>query len=88
MRSGTRKDADEYHTVDYKVYGPTSTPGRDHVILEGEKERQGDFAFTANERGEYRFCFDNTISTFADKLVDFDITVSRARVGREAETES
>jgi len=45
--------------------------------MEGEKERQGDFVFTANEVGEYRFCFDNTVSTFTDKLVDFEIAVRR-----------
>ena len=44
--------------------------------MEGEKERQGDFVFTATDPGEYRFCFDNTVSTFSDKLVDFEITVS------------
>ncbi len=46
------------------------------MIVEGEKERQGDFVFTATEVGEYRFCFDNSVSTFSDKLVDFEITVS------------
>jgi len=45
------------------------------VILDGEKERQGDYVFTANEVGEYRFCFDNSVSTFSDKLVDFEIAV-------------
>ena len=44
--------------------------------MEGEKERQGDFVFTATEAGEYRFCFDNSVSTFSDKMVDFEITVS------------
>ena len=39
------------------------------------KERQGDFVFTANEVGEYRFCFNNEMSTFAEKLVDFEIAV-------------
>ena len=43
--------------------------------MEGSKERQGDFVFTANEEGEYRFCFNNEMSTFADKLVDFEIAV-------------
>ena len=43
--------------------------------MEGEKERQGDFVFTASEIGEYRFCFDNSVSTFSDKIVDFEITV-------------
>lgn len=43
--------------------------------MEGEKERQGDFVFTANQVGEYSFCFDNSMSTFADKFVDFEISV-------------
>ena len=46
------------------------------VIMDGSKERQGDFVFSAGEIGEYRFCFNNEMSTFADKLVDFEITVS------------
>lgn len=43
--------------------------------MEAQKERQGDFVFTAKEMGEYRFCFDNDMSTFAEKLVDFEIAV-------------
>lgn len=43
--------------------------------MSGLKERQGDFVFTANTVGEYSFCFNNEMSTFADKLVDFEITV-------------
>lgn len=57
--------------VDYSVIGPG-----DKVIMSSEKERQGDFVFTAKETGEYRFCFDNDMSTFAEKLVDFEIAVS------------
>ena len=56
--------------VDYVVSGPTSK-----TILEGTKERQGDFVFTAKETGDYMFCFNNEMSTFADKMVDFDIAV-------------
>ncbi|KAF2023567.1 hypothetical protein EK21DRAFT_80609 [Setomelanomma holmii] len=56
--------------VDYSVVGPT-----DKVILDGTKERQGDFVFTANDPGEYRFCFSNEMSTFAEKMVDFEIAV-------------
>ncbi|KAI4163635.1 MAG: hypothetical protein LQ342_002669 [Letrouitia transgressa] len=58
--------------VDYSVYGP-----HDKLIMEGSKERQGDFVFTAKEPGEYRFCFNNEMSTFAEKMVDFEIAVSR-----------
>lgn len=47
--------------------------------MEGEKERQGDFVFTANEVGEYKFCFNNEMSTFAEKTVDFEISVRTLR---------
>lgn len=56
--------------IDYAVTGPG-----DRVILDGTKERQGDFVFTANDEGEYRFCFNNEMSTFAEKMVDFEIAV-------------
>jgi hypothetical protein len=57
------------------VWGPDKQPGKERVVLQGEKERQGDFVFTATEVGEYRFCFDNSMSHFAEKVVDFDISV-------------
>lgn len=44
-------------------------------ILSGTGERQGDYVFTANQYGEYSFCFSNEMSTFAEKLVDFEILV-------------
>lgn len=56
--------------IDYTVIGPN-----ERVIMEGSKERQGDFVFTAQDAGEYRFCFSNEMSTFAEKLVDFEIAV-------------
>ena len=43
--------------------------------MDGTKERQGDFVFTANMAGEYSFCFSNDMSTVTDKLVDFEISV-------------
>lgn len=43
--------------------------------MEGSKERQGDFVFTAKEQGEYRFCFNNEMSTWVEKMVDFEIAV-------------
>lgn len=57
--------------IDYTVIGPG-----DKVILEGEKERQGDFVFTANTVGDYQFCFSNKMSSSTEKFVDFEITVS------------
>jgi hypothetical protein len=47
----------------------------DRVILKDSKERQGDFVFTAQNAGEYRFCFSNEGYTASDKMVDFEITV-------------
>ncbi|KAF3912828.1 hypothetical protein AA313_de0202439 [Arthrobotrys entomopaga] len=56
--------------IDYIVKGPNGV-----IVLNGQKERQGDFVFTANESGEYSFCFSNDMSTFAEKLVDYEIAV-------------
>ncbi|RCH90647.1 hypothetical protein CU097_004075 [Rhizopus azygosporus] len=56
--------------IDYEVVGP-----RDNVILEGQQEKQADYVFTANDVGEYAFCFANEMSTFAEKLIDFEILV-------------
>ncbi|KAL8826413.1 MAG: hypothetical protein Q9191_003819 [Dirinaria sp. TL-2023a] len=56
--------------VDYSVVGPN-----ERTIMEGSKERQGDFVFTAKEAGEYRFCFNNEMSTWVEKMVDFEIAV-------------
>lgn len=67
--------------VDYSVIGPITQGGQpgqmivDKLIMDGHKERQGDFVFTAQKAGEYRFCFDNEMSTFAEKIVDFEIAV-------------
>ena len=57
--------------MDYEVIGPDKK-----IIMDGQKERQGDFVFTATQTGEYQFCFNNQMSTFADKYVDFEISVS------------
>jgi len=56
--------------IDFDVKDPNQK-----LILDGERERQGDYVFTANTVGEYAFCFENDMSTLTDKLVDFDIMV-------------
>ena len=56
--------------IDYEVVGPN-----DKVILKDSRERQGDFVFTAQNTGEYRFCFSNEGYTASDKMVDFEIAV-------------
>ena len=50
--------------TDYVVMSPT-----DKIILQGEKSSQEDYVFTANEFGEYSFCFENGSSTKEEKLV-------------------
>ncbi|KAL0094829.1 emp24/gp25L/p24 family/GOLD-domain-containing protein [Phycomyces blakesleeanus] len=56
--------------IDFDVKSP-----RGEIVLDGERKRQGDYVFTAQDVGEYSFCFSNSMSTFADKLIDFEITV-------------
>ena len=54
--------------VDYSVKDPLG-----NVLVAKSKERQGDFVITAKHAGEYEFCFLNEMSTFADKVIDFEI---------------
>ncbi|ORZ26009.1 emp24/gp25L/p24 family/GOLD-domain-containing protein [Absidia repens] len=56
--------------IDFLVTDP-----RDRIVLDGKGERQGDYVFTANHVGEYAFCFSNVMSTFAEKLLDFEVTM-------------
>ncbi|OBZ73199.1 putative membrane protein C17A5.08 [Grifola frondosa] len=56
--------------VDFEVKDPN-----EKTLLDGQRERQGDYVFTANTVGEYSFCFENDMSTLTEKLVDFDIMV-------------
>ncbi|KAG0052363.1 hypothetical protein BGZ83_002702 [Gryganskiella cystojenkinii] len=60
--------------IDVEVKGPGDKP-----LLNLEKERQGDYVFTANEIGEYSFCFSNDMSTFAEKAVDFEISIENEK---------
>jgi len=56
--------------IDYEVTGPSGK-----VILSGVSERQGEYVFTSQMAGDHKFCFSNTMSTFAEKMVDFEITI-------------
>ncbi|CAO3564838.1 unnamed protein product [Mortierella alpina] len=60
--------------IDVEAKGPN-----DKLLMNLEKERQGDYVFTANEVGEYSFCFSNDMSTFAEKVVDFEISVEHEK---------
>jgi len=56
--------------IDFDIKDPN-----DRILLDGARERQGDYVLTANTIGEYAFCFTNDMSTLTEKLVDFDIMV-------------
>ncbi|KAI1308443.1 hypothetical protein EDD11_004266 [Mortierella claussenii] len=66
--------------IDVEVKDP-----KNKQIISLEKERQGDYVFTANEVGEYSFCFSNDMSTFAEKVVDFEISVEHEKRPAQAE---
>ncbi|KAF8937751.1 hypothetical protein BGZ58_002242 [Dissophora ornata] len=66
--------------IDVEVKDPKLKP-----ILTLEKERQGDYVFTANEAGEYSFCFSNDMSTFAEKVVNFEISVEHDKRAAQAD---
>lgn len=55
--------------IDYTIKNP-----RGEVIDLGEKKRQGEFVILADITGEYEVCFANGMSTFAEKVIDFEIT--------------
>ncbi|KAF5350935.1 hypothetical protein D9758_010479 [Tetrapyrgos nigripes] len=56
--------------IDFDIKDPN-----DKILLDGQRERQGDYVLTANTVGEYAFCFENDMSTLTEKLIDFDIMV-------------
>lgn len=56
--------------ISVTVHGPSEKP-----ILSETAQRQGDYVFTAQSTGEYRFCFSNSQSTFTEKMVDMEIAI-------------
>ncbi|ERF74846.1 hypothetical protein EPUS_03230 [Endocarpon pusillum Z07020] len=57
--------------IDIAVTGPNSKQ-----ILSELKQRQGDYVFTAQNAGEYSFCFTNSASSFpTEKMVDMEIAI-------------
>ncbi|KAG0014603.1 hypothetical protein BGZ82_001713, partial [Podila clonocystis] len=60
--------------IDVEVKGPN-----ERELLNLQKERQGDFILPANEVGEYSFCFSNDMSTFAEKMIDFEIKLEHEK---------
>lgn len=58
---------------DFEIEWTVTAPSN-KVVVEGTKDRQADLVFTAQEEGEYAFCFQDP-NFSAIKTVDFDITV-------------
>lgn len=56
--------------VDYTIKNP-----KGDIVVSEEKQRQGDFVINADIAGEYELCFSNGMSTFAEKVIDFEIKV-------------
>lgn len=56
--------------IDFKVIAPNG-----EILFDQPKESQGEFAFSARTAGDYQFCFSNDMSTFSDKLVEFDLNI-------------
>ncbi|OAD01580.1 hypothetical protein MUCCIDRAFT_146649 [Mucor lusitanicus CBS 277.49] len=56
--------------IDFDILDP-----KGESVLKGQEEKQGDYVFSAGLVGEYSFCFSNTMSTWADKLLDFEISI-------------
>lgn len=50
--------------IEYAILDPN-----EKVVVSGVKERQADLVFTGNTVGEYSFCFENSMSSFAVKIV-------------------
>ncbi|QPG74788.1 hypothetical protein FOA43_002122 [Brettanomyces nanus] len=44
-------------------------------IVKADKLTHADYIFTADQIGEYEFCLSNEMSTFAEKIVDFEVKV-------------
>lgn len=56
--------------IDFKVKAPNG-----EVLYDQPKESQGEYSFAARTAGEYQFCFSNDMSTFSDKVVEFDLSI-------------
>lgn len=54
--------------IDFSIKNP-----RGEIVDSDTKQRQGDFVFNADLPGEYMLCFQNGMSTYADKVIDFEI---------------
>ncbi|CAB4253186.1 similar to Saccharomyces cerevisiae YDL018C ERP3 Protein with similarity to Emp24p and Erv25p, member of the p24 family involved in ER to Golgi transport [Maudiozyma barnettii] len=56
------------YEIGYKIYGPAN---HQQPIIERSNERQGEWEFLGDDKGEYKFCFEG--GKHGDKIVDFEI---------------
>ena len=56
--------------VDYRIYGPSN---QQSPIIERSSERSGEWAFLADDKGEYRFCFSGSQGDRYDKVVSLEL---------------
>lgn len=56
--------------IDFHVKAPNG-----EVLFSQERQKDGEYSFTARIMGEYQFCFSNDMSTFSDKTVEFDLNI-------------
>ncbi|KAL7323164.1 hypothetical protein PS15p_211103 [Mucor circinelloides] len=69
--------------IDFDIIDP-----KGESILKGQEEKQGDYVFSAGLVGEYSFCFSNAMSTWADKLLDFEISIENEQAPRQYQANS
>lgn len=56
--------------INYYIKAPNGA-----IIVKADKMTHADYVFTADQIGEYEFCLSNEMSTFAEKIVDFEVKV-------------
>lgn len=69
--------------VNYQVYSPSGKVLYERLVFSNKDPSTGKslpsvieqgYDFQAMEEGEYKFCFDNTMSRYTAKVVEFEIT--------------
>ncbi|CCK72530.1 Erp3p KNAG_0K01670 [Huiozyma naganishii CBS 8797] len=69
-----QQSANNDFKIGYEVFGPDSAT---EAIIRREGERQGEWGFVAEPKGEYSFCFYDP--GHSDKVVDLEITYKCAK---------
>lgn len=56
--------------INYYVKSPNG-----NIVVQADKLTHADYILNADQVGEYEFCLSNEMSTFAEKIVDFEVKV-------------